>query len=258
MFDFELMKKLKLEGNTANKTAEIMKVGRTTLYRNGWSNLPFNNQSICKYKKDFNYFKNIDTSNKAYILGFILADGSISENGNLRIEINEKDLEVLKFIQSEIAPDIPLKRIERVRTKDKYKWTSITYLFQCKCKNFCSDLNKWNIVPGKTYKKQCIPNIKKEYVADFIRGYFDGDGSVWFQKDRVRINFTGEYNLLKEISSLLFKEASFNKLYKVKQKVHQKDSVLTICSNYNIKCFKNYIYNNNFSLTRKKERFNNV
>ena len=258
MFDFELMKKLKSEGKTADEVALIMQVGRTTLYRKGWAKLPFNRQSICIYNKDFDYFKNIDTSNKAYVLGFILADGSITDTGNLRVEVNEKDIEVLNFIKSEISPRQSLKRIERERSKDNYKWTSITYLFQCKYKGFVNDLEQWNIIPGKTYKKQTVPNINSEYLPDFIRGYFDGDGSVWLQNNNVRVNFTGEYNLLEEISNLLYKEAGFNKLYTPKQKEHQQDAVLTICSKYNLKAFKNYIYNNNFSLKRKQRRFNNL
>lgn len=258
MFNFELMKKLRAEGMLAKEASEILQVSNTTLYRKGWSNLPLNTIALCKYKKDFNYFKNIDTANKAYVLGFILADGSISSKGNLRVEVNEKDIEVLNFIQSEISPNQPLQKVVRERIKDSYKWISTTYLFQCKSKTFKSDLEQWGITPGKTYKRQFIPNLKSEYLPDFIRGYFDGDGSVYKQSNNLRVNFTGEYNLLNEISNLLFKRAEFNKLYLPRQKTQQADAILTICSKNNIKAFKNYIYNNNFSLTRKRQKFNNV
>lgn len=57
-----------------------------------------------------NYFSNIDTPNKAYILGFIAADGSIGGkyDNKLSIEVHEKDADVLNFILSEINPSLTI------------------------------------------------------------------------------------------------------------------------------------------------------
>lgn len=35
------------------------------------------------------------------------------------------------------------------------------------------------IVPNKTYNSSVLPHIPKEYFNDMLRGYFDGDGSIY-------------------------------------------------------------------------------
>ncbi len=42
----------------------------------------------------------------------------------------------------------------------------------------CDDLRQLGFDERKT-KSLAIPNIPQKYLADFIRGYFDGDGNVW-------------------------------------------------------------------------------
>ena len=47
------------------------------------------------------------------------------------------------------------------------------------------DLQKNGFTQNKS-STLALPVIPKEYVADFIRGYFDGDGNVYFKKHKVR------------------------------------------------------------------------
>ena len=42
----------------------------------------------------------------------------------------------------------------------------------------CDDLRKLGFSERKT-KSLAVPNVPDKYLADFVRGYFDGDGSVW-------------------------------------------------------------------------------
>ena len=64
-----------------------------------------------KYELNENYFKEINDPNKAYILGFIYADGSINrKNNQLTITIKKDDEEILLNIISEIyLCDRPIK-----------------------------------------------------------------------------------------------------------------------------------------------------
>ena len=67
-----------------------------------------------KYTLNENYFEEIDSSNKSYILGFIYADGSINKkNNSLTICLSEKDKDVLKFIKKmNLAPaDFKTQRV---------------------------------------------------------------------------------------------------------------------------------------------------
>ena len=137
-----------------------------------------------KKKHVSDYFKNIDSETKAYILGYIVADGSVEESVRkdrpsklirLRFGCVTEDDEILKLIQKEIAPENKLRYYQPKAPNRK----QITILQICD-KELVSDLRRvYNIQPRKTYKADFeFPNIPKIYERDFIRGFIDGDGSI--------------------------------------------------------------------------------
>lgn len=130
------------------------------------------------------YFKCIDSETKAYILGYIVADGSIEESNRknrpsklvrLRFGCITEDDEILRLIQKEIAPDNKLRYYQPKAPNRK----QVTILQICD-KELISDLRVlYGIQPRKTYNTNFrFPNIPKEYERDFIRGFIDGDGSI--------------------------------------------------------------------------------
>lgn len=63
------------------------------------------------------------------------------------------------------------------------------------------DLFALGCTPRKSLTINLIPDIKKEFIPSFIRGYFDGDGSI-YQTGKIkmwRISFTGTKNFLENI-----------------------------------------------------------
>jgi hypothetical protein len=129
------------------------------------------------------YFKCINSEAKAYILGYIVADGSIEESVRknrpsklvrLRFGCVSEDDEILKFIQREIAPD---NKLRYYRPSGNRKQTTILQICD---KELVSDLRElYDIQPRKTYSPTFVfPNIPKEYERHFIRGFIDGDGSI--------------------------------------------------------------------------------
>ena len=136
-------------------------------------------------KKEHNssYFKSIDSEVKAYILGYLVADGSIEESIRkdrpsklirLRFGCISEDDEIIKLIQKEIAPNNNLRYYKP--KKDTCK--QVTILQICD-KELINDLRVlYNIQPRKTYLPSFeFPKIPEEFERDFIRGYIDGDGS---------------------------------------------------------------------------------
>lgn len=137
-----------------------------------------NNQSTLqrKYPLNEHYFDIIDTEAKAYFLGLLYADGYNHETrGNIALTLQEKDTDILDTFSSELETTRPLQFIQRnnPKWKDCYrlaissKWMS-TKLKQCGChqkKSFTLQFPNTKIVPEHLLKH-------------FIRGYFDGDGSL--------------------------------------------------------------------------------
>lgn len=124
-----------------------------------------------KYHINNKYFEKIDTHNKAYIIGFILADGSIDIHGHyiLKIELSSRDSYILDFINRELSSNYPIIR--------KYKNNHIYDILQISNKQIVIDLMKLGIYQRKTYGTN-IPIIPQKFRKDFFRGVFDGDGTI--------------------------------------------------------------------------------
>ena len=146
----------------------------------------------------------------AYVLGFFVADGTMIENnrGAHFIEFHIIDLEILVYIKKVMKAEhkIAIRVRKQIHHKDGHR-------IQIGSKEIFSDLVKIGCMQNKS-KVIRLPKIPSKYFGDFLRGYFDGDGCVYFKKLRVkdRVNkkwifstrFTsGSLGLLMDIQSVL-------------------------------------------------------
>lgn len=151
-------------------------------------------------KGNVHYFDTIDSNSKAYIVGFIAADGAIVSNGGkslvLTITIKYEDKAVLEFIKSEIGNAHKLLEINRPNSFDKSK--NIHHIrYSIADKYIVSALNNLGITQNKSLTMgNIINNIPLEYRDAFIIGYFDGDGSVT-TNDKVHPKFSVTENKIK-------------------------------------------------------------
>lgn len=140
-------------------------------------------QSLNPLPGRIDYFSNIDTYSKAYILGFIAADGCLTKSNNsksyyLTITLKHDDKSVLEFIKSEIQNEHRIYEIKRQSSFDKSKIINHVR-FTISHPQITQDLINLGIVPNKTLiMDNIINNIPYHLRNAFIIGYFDGDGSV--------------------------------------------------------------------------------
>lgn len=132
-----------------------------------------NNPNI-KYDYNRNFFKNIDTEEKAYILGFIASDGSITNNC-IQIYINKKDYYILEKIKNIICDKLEIK----------YKKDDIIGIDICS-KEIVNDVCEYlKIKAGKKSGIVGYPDFdNKELHIHFIRGLLDGDGYIRTTENR--------------------------------------------------------------------------
>ena len=118
-------------------------------------------------------FDKIDTSEKAYWLGFIVADGYLNESKNmLRIKIGDKDKHHLeKFIQF-LEGNQDMLKSEKHNITGNTQWYVSTYAPQ-----ICNALKNLKVEQAKSGHEH-IPNIDEQYYRDFVRGLWDGDGFI--------------------------------------------------------------------------------
>lgn len=125
-------------------------------------------------KVDEDYFKKW-SSNMAYVLGFILADGSIvkskrkGHSDSLKFGVHLKDADILKKIKKELESEHKISK-----AGDAVYLSIVSQVMVNDLKNL-----------GVTYRKsleETVPKMPKVFIRDFIRGVVDGDGSIRIDK----------------------------------------------------------------------------
>ena len=202
------------------------------------------------YPRDEFYFNKIDTEEKAYWLGFLYADGCIHSN-NYEISVNITDKEHIEKFKTAIKAF----NHNITETQDKrFQNAKTLYQFSIKDKQLHQDLIKWGCIPQKSLLINKIPNIPRDYVSHFLRGYFDGDGSLHYLQstNNYRISFIGTKDFLNDIQKELQTNVS------LQSNIAGKAYVLQIAGRKQIERILNYLYNNskeNNRLNRKYQKY---
>lgn len=223
--------------------SKIKNIGRTTVlnYLKKYNIPKKSSGSQIKYHANDSFFETW-SSDLAYCIGFIASDGHVWEKRPyITIGIHVNDIEILNYIRDCISPNSNVRI-----SKDK-----------CQICIYSKKIHKRLIKLGIDHKKTFnleLPKIPKKYISHFIRGFFDGDGSIWktnfYQggKDYYYANIvSASQKILKDIHNYL----GFGKLNKIKNKYYE----LKFCQSDCIKLY-NIIYKDaNFKLNRKYKKF---
>lgn len=135
-----------------------------------------------KHKANDLFFHKIDTEEKAYLLGFLYADGYLASDGRIGCRLNIDDIEIIKLLQKHIAQQSPIEYTNNQNFKRKQqvsiRWKSSQMYKDLQNLGFCIDKTHEN---SNIFKYIPI-NLKNH----FIRGYCDGDGSIRFEKHKTK------------------------------------------------------------------------
>lgn len=124
-----------------------------------------------KYHVDSEFFDTINTEEKAYVLGFILADGHISKRNALMFGLKSDDIDVLYKIRA------AMKSTHNIKISEK---KNAALLSIC-CAHIGKRLNELGVYHDKTFSlkiQNIVSQIPQELECHFVRGLFDGDGGL--------------------------------------------------------------------------------
>lgn len=165
-----------------------------------------------RFQINQNFFQSW-SSQMAYVLGFIFADGAIedvqksSRTCYISIITSKKDLNILEQIKTAMSSSHNLyKRRPRIEgfPGQKFYKSAERFVFRIGSKIIYNDLLSLGVTPRKSLTIS-FPNIPLEFLSHFIRGYFDGDGCLHLIKGKYpRLIFTsGSNKFLEGLSEAL-------------------------------------------------------
>ena len=212
-----------------------------------------------------NYFQELDSKDKAYFLGFIYADGFITKpsQGQNILGLTLAEIEPIDKFKKYIQTN---KKVGYYKKTNSYSNKSYEYKLALNSDKLVSDIEKLGVVERKTLTLT-FPNLREDLIPHFIRGYFDGDGSVFLYKDSRKEYSYNEYlgiNICgtKEFLVALTKHLPFLEegqcIYKEKRRETNCWN-LKMTSNIRSLELYHYMYKDcdDLYLSRKREKFEN-
>lgn len=243
-------------GHTLQETADQFGVKYSTIktYMTKFGYRIPNRKMLNKEENVVNsdYFENIDTHEKAYFLGLLLADGYLTKSTYsyiVGIALQSCDKYILEYLKNELGTN---SNISEYKNSHKLPISN---------EKLYNDLNNLGMYEGKSHKDYDMPNIGSEFINSFILGYFDGDGCITIKSSGaivVSICCNSEVFLDQMKNTLLVhgiktrvtceKGERLNPLY-----------ILYLCGRENQLKFKNFIYSSSkIYLKRKFDKFQKI
>lgn len=202
------------------------------------------NMSEAQRKYDINehYFDEIDTPNKAYLLGLLYADGCRCKTSNaIMINLQERDKSILEKFREELNTNKPLRFIDYSHDPNRQN----QYLLCITNKQIAESLYKYGIVPNKEFQIEFPDFLDKSLIPHFIRGYIDGDGWISHNPKEKRINITGTSMLLEGIKKYIEAELGVHCSIWIPHRIKNKQNVtrtLGIAGGIQVKTVLDHIY----------------
>lgn len=207
--------------------------------------------AVRKFNLNHNFFSVIDSEAKAYVLGFLAADGNVNPDKygcEIRIVLHPGDVDILRKINEVWESTYPIK-IHKSTEKSGFAGTNREQVkLSIRSSQFQTDLAKYHIVPAKTHTVR-FPVIHSDLERHYLRGILEGDGYV----NNEAFGWTGNNTMTNDIQGICMRHG-FPELRKYP--MHNKIS-FSIKGGPAFHELIKWIYKDaQISLDRKQEQFN--
>lgn len=151
---------------------------------------------------NYNYFDNIDDEHKAYWLGFMYADGYITADNYVGLTLARVDKGHIEKFVKDLDSNHNINDYEVKPTENSFnKKTVYSSRLLFKSEYMCNVLKSKGCLEHKSLilnfpSENIVPN---HLIKHFIRGYFDGDGSLVLSEGSINFKFCGTEEFLNGI-----------------------------------------------------------
>jgi len=126
-------------------------------------------------------FFDVWSADMAYVLGLLFTDGCVSKAGTVALSINDLDLlEAIRSVMGSTHKIEPSKHQKNL------------FIFHFAREKMTQKLEDIGLIPNKSLVVK-FPEVPFEYIPDFLRGVFDGDGSVFFDKRNPKLQLVSTF-----------------------------------------------------------------
>jgi len=190
------------------------------------------------------FFKHIDTEHKAYVLGWIVAKGTLNPE-EVKIKLDRSLVRMLELLRSVIDKELLINE-EPDQTSQDVVTLSLRFpqIVQDVCRWLQVNPNETNFLQAK------LPNLGMELTWSFIRGLFDANGEVKHaaQTNHLHCSFYGDN------AQLMQAIQEFTKI--PMESLHQKERYyLTLSDNSALDFLGNLYDTSTIELAEHKEIF---
>ena len=255
----ELFKMFETGDYTGTKLSEIFNVTPNAvcslLKRNGYkSKSP--SELKRKYPIQEDFFDKIDTEEKAYVLGLLYADGyNNTDRNSVKLTLKESDKEILEKISSVIQPTKPLGLYRTNKSQKGFENSQNAVSLTIANKHISQRLVELGCGKAKTHNLifPTEEQVPKHLQRHFVRGYFDGDGSVSGDKQK-QFGFVGTINFLLPLQQILIEELGFSKTKLDQRHKDREDSIraLRYCGINQCIKFRDWLYEDSTIYLKRK------
>lgn len=210
--------------------------------------------SLRKQPLNIDYFKQINSPEKAYWLGFIVADGCLNKTKH-KLSFCVKDPDILFKFQKAIGAGSPVRHrfVLDKRTNKMHE----QYSLQINSKQFCQHVKNLGINENKSFNFT-FPTIDEEYYSHFIRGLYDGDGSICIKTSVKKKQISYKINMISTLEGVLFIKNYFEKHFNWKvQQIFSKTNqgIHYLSMQKNAEKFLQWIYKDSTEETRLNRKY---
>lgn len=146
-----------------------------------------------RYTLNNSYFSSIDTEHKAYWLGYLFADGFVGDDNFSNVSLSSIDMEILEKFKIDIEFTGEIRESVLSGFNKGLKNSKPIYTLNFSSKKMSDDLRKLGIKKNRKEENVNIPIIRSDLNNHFLRGYIDGDGSIYA--------YTRKYNIKNKLYS---------------------------------------------------------
>ena len=202
-----------------------------------------------KYKVKHNFFDTLSLDS-AYVLGFLAADGNVSKDKRIILGVCQRDVSLLNNISILMGSTYPIKTYIAKNNSKEYPQKILRF----SSPYMCEILSQYGIYPRKSLSLK-FPDIEQKFIPSFVRGYFDGDGSITITKKRnIFVTILGTEDFVRTLKHH-FNDACNTRSGWVARHNHSK--VFHFCVHGNVcgKSFLDWIYAGSSPTTRLDRKY---